>query len=387
MAILCFANGNSQAEFVKIKEGQEWEIDKYTTQFEDSSDIRNKNKALYQEFQQRYPDKACGVHFYRETEEGIKEWKTLYRKHLVAFQKIIENPSFMYYFSRRKKEFFSQYDIRILSYYRKEVASHMKKYCREMKKKDEQEYHMKNGGPRYFAFVREVVFQYSMYLPYHSNEPTIDGFYEAYQSEKKKKQKPTTSREEVHIPRTYQVPVFHPWQDRLDPDTILYDEMDREELEVDSLDAFLSSPHFDKRYAGIMEEKKLALLGNTPEDLEEKERYQYWYQACHNGFEGELVAPLLESNKKNLPSLENMNYCLFLLWRREQALERQIAIALQNKASVALICYDTNLVSFYQKKFPSVTFIFGDEKKKKEEFNDFMIDLYNQEYGKKYYLS
>ena len=62
MAILCFANGNSQTEFVKIKKGQEWEIDKYTTQFEDSSDIRNKNKALYQEFQQKYPDKSCGVH-------------------------------------------------------------------------------------------------------------------------------------------------------------------------------------------------------------------------------------------------------------------------------------------------------------------------------------
>ncbi len=391
MAFLCFALGNSNMDLVKIKEGQEWEIDKYTTKFENSMEIRKKHSKEYDAFCQQYSSPGS-VRFFREKEDEIKEWRVLYRKHLVAFSKIVENPSFMGEFVRRKPNFFSEYDRRVILYYRKQMGSHMRKYCRDKKKTDEKLFGMKQGGPRYFEFVREVIFHYSLYLSSHPKAPTIEEIYRQEEMKKRALKKPRATYRPPTIETAYPTALYHlaPQLDSslgdIDPDILLYDQMDRVEVEPDSLDLFLGSPNFETRYAEVLENQNFFLLGDRASSKEKEEEYRHWYQICEDSFTGKVIAPIIGVHASQISQFESANHCLFLLWEKNREVEKQIAIALYNHADVALIIYQKELVSYYQKKFPKATIIFGEEKERKEGFNDFMIALYNQEYGKKYRL-
>ena len=64
VAYVGISSGNSSVDIIKLKEGDVWEVDKYTMQFEDSQDLRKHNKKAMEEFKRKFNDNRVTL-FYR----------------------------------------------------------------------------------------------------------------------------------------------------------------------------------------------------------------------------------------------------------------------------------------------------------------------------------
>ncbi len=387
MAFLMISSGNSYIDAVLLKEGEVWQIDKYTLGLEDSNEVRKKNAQKMKQFEAEHPFSGRGaVRLFQSIEgEEVKEWMVLYHKHAVVFPTLIKNPQFMAFMVKRSREFFAPYDYSVLTYRPKEVARHMGHYCHNLKIADEKETGEKKGR-RYYKFLREVIFQYTQYCKYYSDS-SIDDIYaslKAKQDAKKKgpqKVAKTLPKKVTYIPtpETRIVPTFEPieW---LDPDQSLYDEMDREEIEPSPLTLFLGAPDFERYYGDIFSQDFLFLFGNSKE---ERSEYEKWYAILEEAFPGHICIPQIGKGAKYAQNFDMAKIVIFLVEESEKAVEKAMVEALMNQAKVVIIAKRDSLVAYYQKKFPKAVVLKEDEEFT-SKFADFMIDAYNEERGKKY---
>lgn len=387
MAFLCIASGRSSTDVVKLKEGEVWEIDQYTMRLEDSSVVRDKNAKLLAQFQKMYPHSGTGaVRLFKpshKVEGSWSEWIVLYKKHYIAFQKILTNQMFMQYYARTSQRYFSPYDRKQISYYPRYLKTHMGRYCKELKRRDKEKTG-KNGGPLYYGFIRETIYQYMQYCNSISPlSPSIDTLYEKHLQQEKEKHRVITPSNPTPV---FVTPTDNEYE--IDPDILKWDEIDRTEPRFSMLTSFLCNPEFDRQYGGIFKDSYLFLLGNPPQDMIEKEEYQRWYQYCEEGFDGTVVCPTLSKNTGWVREFEKASIVFFYVREASQTLEKTIALALANRSEVVILLYNPELYANYQKKYKEASIFLLNSFLSNDEVIDgvdeFMIAAYNRERDKKY---
>ena len=262
MSFLAISNGNSSTDLIKIKEGEVWQIDKYTMTFQNSDEIRTKNAAAYRLFLERYPSGRRGaIRLFKPSSHHIgeyHEWTVLYKKHYVAFAKIIQDVSFMRMLVRRSNSFFSRYDYHEITYHPERLKVHMNRYCQNLKKKDQEETNEKGGGKNFYTFMREVLYQYTEYQKQYPGCPSIDTIYQQVMEEKaKSKKKEVVSPNVEKLP---DIPLSSPVGEK-DPDIVLFDQMDVPiEGKEDPLRDFLYGGDHAHRWTSMFEQEYLFLF-------------------------------------------------------------------------------------------------------------------------------
>ncbi len=390
VAYVGISSGNSSVDIIKLKEGDVWEVDKYTMQFEDSQDLRKHNKKAMEEFKRKYPQSGIGaVRLFksaRKDSKTLKEWVVFYKKHLMAFPKIIQNPTFMAEVVRYSSSYFAPFDKRILLHEPKKVKRHMGSYCMRLKKNDKSLGIQKGYGPKYLTFVREMIYQYGEFLKRHPEQETIDQIYENMQSTKKSYRLMHSQPEVVTFEPDTKSVIEHPIE--IDPDYEIFDERTSVELEEDRLREFVMHPHFSRHYEELLDQYHLFLIGNRMEDVEDENFYREMLQLLEDTFYGNICCPNLFYHSADMANFNQANIVICYVHTPDRELEKQIMTALTNKANVAIFLKNLKLQNLYEKKFPEAKIIpVGEEyaATSLDQFSDFMISIYNQEKGKKYY--
>lgn len=182
-----------------LKSGTSFEIDDYTTKFEDSDGIRKKHKKEINDFLQKYSDTIknsnnpnyegrIAVVIPKKIGMDITEYqkKVLYKKHIIAFEYFINDKTYLidlvkYERSLRKDDkLVSDYISRIIfSRYVKNntIIREFKKYLKEEK----------NRKIAYYDLVRDALACYNQSREYRPFLPSIDKIYEKYLKEKEEK--------------------------------------------------------------------------------------------------------------------------------------------------------------------------------------------------------
>ncbi len=359
---------------VKFLESDVWQIDKYTTQFQNSTAIRNANEEKYYEFQKKYPSAGRGyVRLFHMSSRGeIQEWMVLYEKHKLAFPYILQNPDFMKYFVCVNKTYFSPFVQGLLLQKRKDGINQVRKYCRELKAADKKQMGVSDGGVKYYTFMRDIVYQYVAYTRKRSYAKSIDQLVQQHYED---------CHSESKVQESSIKELFSYFPER-DPDQILFDIRDNAIPEENLLKEFLGNPNFDRYYDYFSDSDLLFLLGDAIEDFTSQERYEKWYRVCKDGFDGTICCPPLNKNSSLVSHFRDAQIVVFCISQKDRVVESEISVALNNKAEVALITYDPNLWQLYAKKYPGATLIMGKETNFQRQFEEFMIHVYQERKSK-----
>lgn len=382
MAILCISNGKNEKEAVKIIEDEVWKIDAYTTTLEDSNEVRIVNPAAYQNFQNLFPYAGRGsVRLFLPKRGGeAKEWLVFYRKHEIAFPRILLDLEFMEHYVEEGSRFLTYSDICRIKDYPSQVEEYMKVFCKKLIEKDRITTGRNNGGPLYYGFMRDILYRYLKYSKANLNAPSIDQLYAEYYSETRTLHDFSSSYRETSAS-------LIPSESETDPDYLIYDEMDRVEVRYNKLHEFLSNPHFDRYYRDVFKDGYFFILGNAAREIEQKEIYLKWYNYGENGFDGTVVCPAAFKNSGYVDRFEKASIVFFIIFEGELEVERMISLALANQSEVAIQLYDASLYPKYAKKYPQATIFLASMKEEDELLDatdDFMIDCYNREKQKGY---
>lgn len=382
MAILSISNGQYGSESVVLLEGEVWKIDKYTTTFEDSTEIRSLNSAAYSRFCKQYPHAGRGS--VRLTlpkgRNEFKDWNVFYRKHRVAFSAVLKDRDFIEYYIDNEHGYFSNYDILSIERNPIRIGEITSQFCTRLLERDAIENRCKDGGPLYFGFMRSVLYQYLMYCRINKNAKTIDQIYAEYYKESQ------TIPDFVREVRGENLPsTLIPSRRRDEPDLDLYDAMDREESRYNKLASFLGSPHFERCYDDVLKDGYLFLLGTSIQEYEHQEIYKKWYNYAENGFDGTIVCPMLFKNSGYFEKFNLANIVFFCVFESDAEVERLISLAIANHAEVIIHLYDSTLYPKYAKKYPQVTILLArleSEDALLDATDDFMISCYNHHKNK-----
>lgn len=365
MAILTISNNHSSSEAVKVKEGDVWEIDRYTTKFRDSSDLRQQNQRLYQEFQSKYPNGGRGSISLFVTKNGeYKEWYVFYEKHLVAFKSIIHDQDFLDYYMNfgRSRNYFRN----------------IKDFYKSLEGLDD-----RRESKLYFETMRDMVYVYLQYCKENKDVKSIDQLYEEYYRREKLMSRTSSPLQREPIEHR----IFLPSNKEIDPDILIYDEMDRVESRYSILDSFLSNPHFERTYQDVLTDGYFFILGNSIVGEEQKEIYEKWYQYASDCFDGTVVCSALSKNTSSLNKLEQANIVMFCIFESDLDIEKSISMALINRSEVIIELYDSSLYLKYSKKYRQATIVLcgmQDEDTILDTTDYFIIDCYNHAKEKGY---
>lgn len=390
MAILTISNGKYGNEYIVIKKGEVWQIDKYTMEFEDSAAIRMENQSLFQNFQSRYPHANRGsirLFLTRDTEERT-EWLVFYKKHKTVFPKILDDSNFMDYYFDGGSKYLTSRDISSVDDFPDRLGYYMISICDALKRKD-QESGYAEGGPLYYGFMRDILYRYIDYSSKHKKVKTIDQLYSEYY--KNISEEPNFfSDEHSSFPTpsvAYEDALREIRGDDIDPDIAIYDAMDNLVSICTPLQEFLSNPHFERHYGNLLEDSYLFILGNSIKNHEQQEIYEKWYQYGKDGFDGTIVCPQLSINAGCINEFEKSNITFFCIFEEDTEIEKMISLALLNKSEVILYLYDASLYPRYTKKYPQTMIVLPrtvDSDKLTEQVDSFMISCYNRMKEKRY---
>ncbi len=386
MAFLGISNGKSEREVIKVLSGDVWKIDSYTTNLEDSYEVRTKNFHAFQKFQKLYPTAGRGsVRLFLPSRRSgeTKEWLVFYRKHKIAFSRILLNLEFMEDYVEEGSKYFTQSDMRVVDKYPASAHEYMNVFCRKLKEKDRIISGCEDGGPLYYGFMRDILYRYLKYSKKNPNVPSIEQLYTEYYREKNNQLSLSSDCDRTTTPSISMVS----YKREADPDYLLYDEMDRLETRYNKWLEFLGNPHFDRYYGNIFTDSYLFILGTSAQDLEQKEIYRKWWEYAERGFDGTVVCPAVFKNSGFIDKFEVASIVFFCIFESEPEVEKMISLALMNQAEVVIQLYDISLYPKYAKKYPQATILLAgveDEDELLDSTDDFMISCYNRENEKRY---
>ncbi len=381
MAVLSISNGKNEIESVKILSGEVWKIDKYTTEFEDSYEIRQLNQMKFEKFQLLYPNAGRGsvrLFLPPKWRGESRIWTVFYKKHKVAFSKVLCDEDFMRYYARYGSRYLTFHEKNAIENYPKQLEYCMETFCHSLLMKDEKARDCKGGGPLYFGFMRDILYRYLIYSRKNSNAKTIDQLYAEYYREIESL---TGNNEQIIVSAGLQGNVER------DPDDVLYDVMDSVENRYSKLQGFLSNPNFERYYGSIFNDGYLFILGNSIQEYEQKEIYKKWYAYGEQGFDGIVVCPTVSKNSGYIDRFQMANIVFFCVFRSDLEVEKMISLAIINQAEVVIQLYDESLYPRYSKKYPQAIILLSnlmDEDTLLDETDDFMINCYNKARGKRY---
>lgn len=398
MAFLCISNGRSSTEIVKLIEGELYEIDKETIKFFDSDHIREKYKSKLKTFNDEYPNAtSASIRIFDDENESENGLNVLYKKHLIAFKEIIKNEEFMKYLCRveyakeKDMEKTGKYQkIYIDEYQRKGIlfkgfSSSVKDLLRNIKAHDKRKDGAKNGGKRYFDFIRYVLTKYDFYINKHNPKlPTINEIYKNHISilENAKLQK---NEEEREISEIIEYELETSSAERIITETDFIDVNGYQEMMYpeESPYLFFESPNFDRYYYRFFENSHISILG----DSREKEDYEKWYSISERCFTGDICCLALAKNYNLYTEFDNSILNIFCCMEKNKDLERIIAKSVINKALTIVISSDIELLELYSQKYQDIRTIHykeDDKEVSERELVEIFIRLYNDEYRKVY---
>lgn len=396
MFFLCISNGRSSTEVIKLIEGELYEIDKETIKFFDSDHIREKHKRELKAFNETYPDAfSAAIRIFDDEKEIENGLNVLYKKHLIAFKEIIKNEEFMKHLCRfeyakgkdmertgkSQKIYMDKYETgRILF---NNFNNSIEMLLRNIRAQDKDRDGVKNGGQRYYDFMRYVLNKYNDYINKHNSKlPTINDLYKKHLSvlENAKLQKEEEERVIFEI-TSYEYEQAKPrdvitetdfidvkgYQEMLDPEVSPY--------------SFFESPDFDRYYYRFFEDAHVYIMG----DCREKEDYYDWYSISERCFDGDICCPILGKGYDLINEFDNSTINIFCCNERSRDVERSIVRSTVNKAPTIVISSDIELLELYKQNYPDIKTIHHSVEEKdvsERELVEVFIKLYNDEYKK-----
>lgn len=393
MAILTISNGKYGNEYVVVKEGEVWQIDKYTMEYEDSSAIRTENLDLFQKFQSSYPFAGRGsvrLFLVNSSLDKRTEWLVFYKKHKTVFPQILSDSSFMEHYFDGGSRYLSFRDISNAENFPDRLAYYMLSICDNLKRRDQKAVGSIDGGPLYYGFLRDILYRYIDYSNRHKDVKTIDQLYVEYYKSIHDEPNFLFDKESDLFPSSTmleEVSKLSISDSTVDPDEEIYSAMDNQEPRYSQLQAFLANPHFERHYGNIFEDSYLFILGNSIHDHEQQEAYEKWYQYAQDGFDGVIVCPNLSKETKYISHFEESSINFFCIFKIDAELERMIALSLANRSEVIICLYDASLYPRYAKSYPKAMIVLPnvvEPDKLLDQVDSFMIDCYNRVKEKRY---
>jgi len=236
MMYLCFANGRNRNEVIKIFEGESYEIDRLTSRFIDSNEIRKKYKKAFAEFQKKYPQAGNGsVRIYGDSVISENGQRVLYKKHKVAFNYITQDEKFLRWLGRNELEI--PYNQRLIkdNYILYGIANRnrelirIKEFLADIKRYDREDTCLTGGGKRYYYFLRCLLNRYEEYRALY-DKPTLDAIWNQH-LKKLEADKITLQKEPLEHTLTqeeFDMGIRHHYskldeEREIDPDRVYYD--------------------------------------------------------------------------------------------------------------------------------------------------------------------
>ena len=126
---LVIAKGKFCEKYKIIKSGTYEELSKYTVKFNDSSEIREKNKSILEDFYEE--NLSNGDIVIMDDSSNNQRYRVLYKKHIDIVKELIKNQSFMQYIIKNYILLVSNYDYKAIMYYKKnDYLKHMRDFLK-----------------------------------------------------------------------------------------------------------------------------------------------------------------------------------------------------------------------------------------------------------------
>lgn len=412
MAYLVISNGREFSESILLLEGEQHEIDRFTSKCIDSDEIRKKKAKEFKTFQQKYPDGKNGsVRFFYldgDSQGEIKEGFVLYKKHMIAFQEIIRNEAFMLSYVRVERakvyaadsEFrnhmtgISNYDLKydLNGMIHHSFNASLNRYIKRLKDCDKQKEGITGGGEKYFALMRTLIIRYNEYIKTRPELPTIDDIYKAHLAKLSGTKLQKTSTPLTDYPSSLDIlegeePEYV--QQRLFQENYnqLHDEyLTREEIEsmyVEDPYVFFTSPDFDRYYGGLFRGEHIIVHGN----VQNREFYEKWEKICRICFDGMICCPPLGQNIELMNEFDTATLIVLFMTEDNRQLKYQVSRAKQNGTPVVVVSDDQQLIEQYQRLFKDAKIIYNPEGEiapTRKQIVDAFVQLHNDKYKKVY---
>jgi hypothetical protein len=398
MAFLCVSNGRSSTEVTKLLEGELYEIDKYTTRYLNSDQIRDKNVAKLKNFKKNFPEAGNGsIRVFDENIPSENGLTVLYKKHVIAFGEILKNVKFMRFLASEERakvlaarrgekstgSFLPLYELNgILKY---NFSASINRLLKILKQRDKDKTGKTGGGQSYFSFMRLALRKYNFWQTENKNHPSIDEMYrkhlEIIESSALKKEPKSGRLVEETLPLYIQEEIPFGIITETDfVDVIGYEEMINPEI---SPYTFFSSDSFDRSYSDLFDDSHMFILGSSKETDEYKELYEI-SKKC---FDGQICCPILGEDASVYNDFDNSKMNIFYLEEKTRELEAFIARSQVNGASTIIISPNEKILESYREKYKDIETILSsiaDKKQMEKDLVESFIRLYNEEYKRNY---
>jgi hypothetical protein len=369
MAYLTIANGRDFNRSIVVMEDEPYRIDRYTTKLLNSDKIREKYPDKLKEYKERYPYGYDGsVRFFsKEKDDSIREWRVLYKKHVIAFPEIMKNKKFVrtYALEDRRKEratansskpFYSlipKYElIGILDY---NFQASVNRLIKGLKEKDREKDGVRGGGKAYFSFLRNVITRYMEYQTLHPECPTIEAIYEAHfmKVEKAKIQKPSMTGPAIETPVIdFAEPVTASNYNRIHDEYLTEEEI--EGMRVDNPFTFFDMPLFDRYYGDLFTYNHIILTGDR---LNVPELYKKLYEVCAHCFNGSICCPQLGKEPGLLNKFNDAKALILLTDELTPQLKYSLTSAKQSEIETVLFTDNKEIIEWCSHRFKNAHII------------------------------
>lgn len=359
MAFLCISLDRSSMNAVHLIDGELYDIDKYTSKFNDASAILKEFKEKIVEFKKIYnidkEDNKVSLNVFLPDD---KERFVLYKKHLIAFKALIMNNEFLKYALAYENNLLDkEYKLLIESdkYNHYLFAQKIKELLSEM---SEQEY---------YDLVRRLCYQYENYLEDIEDDGilTIDQIYEQYLERKTKE-----------LENTGEIPRIEKQISKNRNPFVLF-----------------KHPKFVNKYGKELDKTRpIFILGGTISN-KYKNNYAEICDDCEICFENKIYHPFNANVSAQFSSSTNNIYdssLLVIVYGNDlnEDLDIKIRRAIEKENTVLIIVEDDELQQQFENRYGNYDTViirkyeFGTYESKKA-FADIAAGIYINEYNKK----
>ena len=157
-------------KYIPIKSGDYNFISKYTTRFEDSKEIREKNKKIANDFEEIFQDYGDIVII--DDENNNRRIKVLYKKDYIVAKNLILSQKYIQHLVEKNIIYnLSEYDYRVIMF--RDNKSYKKNIKEILKKRKD-----------YYLVLLSIVKKYDEYRKMYPNLPSKKEIYNAYIKDK-----------------------------------------------------------------------------------------------------------------------------------------------------------------------------------------------------------
>ena len=167
---LVIAKDKECKKYIPIKSGDYNFISKYTTRFEDSKEIREKNKKIVNDFEEIFQDYGDIVII--DDENNNRRIKVLYKKDYIVAKNLILSQKYIQHLVQRNIIYnLSEYDYRVIMF--RDNKSYKKNIKEILKKRKD-----------YYLVLLSIVKKYDEYRKMYPKLPSKKEIYNAYIKDK-----------------------------------------------------------------------------------------------------------------------------------------------------------------------------------------------------------